>query len=403
VTVVSTLTLTQSLDGLFNPDALYRLDLLVGGGNWETLKAKFRDNDYYRADLRWNGLTVREVGIRSRGLGSRSHDKPGLRVDFDRYVRDQTFLGLSSLVLDNLATDSTGIRERVAMRFYERLGLPVPREAHLRLYVNNQYAGLYAVVESIDKAFLRRVFGKNASGVENDGYLFEYEWETVWLLTRPDRGLDGYRALFDPVTHERASTKELFAPLDDMVRTINDTPDDRFQSAVSQYLDLPLFMRQMAAQTFVAQWDGFLGYAGVNNFYLYRFENSPRSQLILWDEDHAFRMLDHPVLEGHDANALMRRVMKVPELRALYFDSLLAAAASATEPVTSGGTGWLEQEIRQQRRRIAESMREDHFKPYTMEEFETAMATLLEFVKFRPRFVRCEVARLTGRQTESGC
>jgi spore coat protein CotH len=172
---------------------------------------------------------------------------------------------------------------------------------------------------------------------------------------------------------------------------------------VSQYLDLPLFMRQMAAQTFVAQWDGFLGYAGVNNFYLYRFENSPRSQLILWDEDHAFRMLDHPVLEGHDANALMRRVMKVPELRALYFDSLLAAAASATEPVTSGGTGWLEQEIRQQRRRIAESMREDHFKPYTMEEFETAMATLLEFVKFRPRFVRCEVARLTGRQTESGC
>ena len=37
------------------------------------------------ADVTWNGITVHNVGIRSRGLGSRSSTKPGLRVDFDRY------------------------------------------------------------------------------------------------------------------------------------------------------------------------------------------------------------------------------------------------------------------------------------------------------------------------------
>lgn len=361
----------------------------------ETLKARFRDNDYYPADLRWNGLTVRRVGIRSRGLGSRNAVKPGLRVDFNRYVPDQRFLGLSALILDNLTQDSSGIRERVAMRFYERMGLPVPREAHVRLYVNHHYAGLYAVVESIDKDFLRRVFGTNSAGVENDGYLFEYEWETEWFLTRPS-SLKGYAPMFDPVTHEDAPITELFTPLDDMVRVINDMPDDRFQSAVSEYIDLPLLMRQVAAQNFVAQWDGILGYAGVNNVYLYRFENSARSQLIVWDEDNAFHAPDYPILAGHDRNVLMRRAMAVPELRVRYFRELLEAAASATEPVRRGGPGWLEHEIQRQRRLITESMLEDRFRPFTDDQFEEGIAMLLEFARFRPAFVRQEVARLIG-------
>ena len=40
--------------------------------------------------MTWNGMTVRDVGIRSRGRGSRSGNKPGLRVDFDRYRHGQT-------------------------------------------------------------------------------------------------------------------------------------------------------------------------------------------------------------------------------------------------------------------------------------------------------------------------
>jgi hypothetical protein len=75
------------------------------------------------------------------------------------------------------------MRERAAMRFYQRMGLPAPREAHVALFVNNNYAGLYAVVEEIDKDLLARVFGRNGTGVENDGYLFEYRWTTEWYFT----------------------------------------------------------------------------------------------------------------------------------------------------------------------------------------------------------------------------
>ena len=76
------------------------------------------------------------------------------KVDFDQYSTNQKFLGLKSLVLDNLTQDPSGIHETVSMRFFERLGIPTPRETHVKLYVNSEYIGLYALVESVDKEFL---------------------------------------------------------------------------------------------------------------------------------------------------------------------------------------------------------------------------------------------------------
>ena len=157
---------------------------------------------------------------------------------------------------------------------------------------------------------------------------------------------------------------------------------------VSAYLDLPLFMRHVAVQNFLAQNDGVLGYAGVNNFYLYRFEGSLRSQFIAWDEDNAFLGRLFPSSQGHDTNVLMRRAMNVPELRAAYFAALEQAAAAAA--------GWLDEEIQRQRSLIsAQAMLADAVKPFSNGEFEAAVEGLLAFARIRPGFVRCEVAKLT--------
>ena len=74
----------QTSDDLFNPEVLQRIELWLNSTDWSKLKAAFQENTYYPADVTWNGQIVRNVGIRSRGLGSRSATKPGLRVDFDR-------------------------------------------------------------------------------------------------------------------------------------------------------------------------------------------------------------------------------------------------------------------------------------------------------------------------------
>ena len=380
----------RTVADFFNPDVLHRIDLRLDGGDWETLKRNFQLDDYYRADLIWNGITIRNIAIRSRGLGSRKESKPGLRLDIDRRADGQMFLGLTSFVLDNLAQDPSGIRERVAMRFYERMGLPAPREAHARLFVNNEYAGLYAIVESIDERFLTRVFREPDGTIENNGHLFEYEYESVWNFDYLGADLAAYEPLFDPVTHEDAERTSLYGPIEAMIRAINETSDAAFMPTVGQYLDLKLFMKHVAVQAFIAEWDGVLGYAGVNNFYLYRFANTTRSQFIAWDDDNAFKAVDFTLRQSHGENVLMRRAMQVPELRAAYLDALLASAAAAMQE------GWLETEVRQQRELIADAMRADTTKPFTNDEFEAGMNELADFARRRAAIVRCEVAKMSA-------
>jgi glutathione S-transferase len=76
-------------------------------------------------EMLWRGLTARNVGIRSRGNTTRNAIKPGLRVDFNRYLANQEFLGLKALALDNAYSDVSLVRESVSMKVFNKLG-PYP-------------------------------------------------------------------------------------------------------------------------------------------------------------------------------------------------------------------------------------------------------------------------------------
>lgn len=374
-------------DALFNDTTVKRLDLRLNSMDWEKLKAEFRTNEYYPADVVFEGQTVRNAGIRSRGLGSRSGTKPGLRVDFNRYTDDQTFLGLSAFILDNLTQDPSTVHETIAMKLFAKLGIPAPREAHVRLYVNNQFAGLYVAVEEINKQFLARIFGSIGDDIQNDGGLFEFNYLDPWTFTYLGPDLEAYKARFDPKTEENKPDEEKYRPIETLVRLANELPPDQFLPVLGERLDLPGFMRYMAAQNFIAQNDGFLGYAGMNNFYFYRLENTTKHVFIAWDEDNAFAFPDFDVRYRHDDNVLMRKAMQVPDLNRAYYDGLRAAMAAADELTGPDQLGWLESEIRRQTDLVTDAIREDPVKPYTFDQFQNARVAMILFAQQRSRFV----------------
>src|SRR4051812_48755371 len=95
----------QTSDDLFDGATLQELRLTMSTRDLQTLRADFAANTYYPADLQWRDVKVRNVALRSRGSGSRSATKLGIQLDFDRYSTSQQFLGMTSLVLDNLVQD----------------------------------------------------------------------------------------------------------------------------------------------------------------------------------------------------------------------------------------------------------------------------------------------------------
>jgi spore coat protein CotH len=62
------------------------------------------------------------------------------------------------------------MHEMLSFAVYRRVGQIAPREAFAKVYINNEYQGVYAVVEPINEPFLQRVFGSA------EGYLSEYHW-----------------------------------------------------------------------------------------------------------------------------------------------------------------------------------------------------------------------------------
>lgn len=377
----------QSADDLFDSSTLRELRLMVHSTDWAELKATFQENTFYPADVTWNGTTVRNVGIRSRGLGSRSPVKPGLLLRFDRYASGQTFVGQSSLVLDNLTQDPSTMKEVLSMQLFRRVGLQAPREAFVRLYVNNVYLGLYAAVEDVAAPYLQRNLG------ESSGTLYEYDWTFTYNFDYLGSNLDNYR-IFKAQTNTTRSTFDLYSPIESMVRVANEAADESFESAIAPYLDLQAFARHIALENFISDDDGWIGNWGMNNFFLYKREGGSRFQVIPWDKDYTFWRFNNDIFFRVDNSVLARRALALPDVRQAYLDTLVAAADSADEIQFAGepSSTWLSVEVDRLYGLVQGSVTDDPNKPFTVAQFEAAVAGLRTFAARRGNYVRCAVA-----------
>jgi hypothetical protein len=384
-----------SSDAFFDDSVLQEVRLTINSKDWQSLKDNYLDDTYYPCDFQWRDQVVRNIGIRSRGSGSRSGVKPGLRIDFDRYTAGQTLLGLKSFVLRNNTQDASGMHERLSMLLFRRVGLLASREAHTKLYINNQYSGLFTIVESVDKNFLKR----NVN--EDSGYLYKYTYEDGRPYYFEDRGSqpESYVPIpFKPETHETDPRPEFVV---DLVQTINQTGDAAFRSVMASYLDLAKFVRHVAVETFLTDQDGFLSdYGGMNNYYFYRFDNTKLFTFIAWDKSEAFKggpsrsiFRNITGLPSSQTNRLLARALSSPDLYNSFLDSLMDCVKSANE-VQAGSTdqrGWLEREIEREYTQIRDAELSDPTKTFTNDQFEQAVNDLRAFARQRGASVTSEV------------
>lgn len=393
----------QTADELFDDGVLQEIRLFVNSDDWAKLKSDFSANTYYPADLEWRGLKVRNVGIRSRGLGTRNEFKPGLRVDMNRYASGQRFLGLRSVLLDNVYRDVSLVRERVAMKLFAKFGLPVPRESHARLLVNNEYAGVYVITEELGEDFVRRVFKKAGSDDPDKGTLFEYKWIDGWNFGYLGADLEAYKPRFEARTHENDSTSDLYGPLEELVRDVNQAPIERFAEEVGELLDLPQLMTYLGVEAFLADYDGLVGFKGMANFYLYRPEDSRQALLIPWDKDQAFYQANRDTGHGLGANELLRRAIEIPELHAIFLDTLAQAADHADARADGTAVPWLEAELVRARDQIRAAVLADPGRWFGVQDFEDESDRMLEFARTRPGFVRCQVENARHPEAAREC
>jgi spore coat protein H len=384
--LAASITHAQTTADFFDDSIMQEVRLQVDSGVWATLQQHYLENTYYPAQFTWRGITL-NIGIRSRGSGSRSPVKPNLLLKFDKYVKNQKFLGEVAIVAKANNQDPSNLRERISFKLFQKMGLPAPRESFARVYLNGEYFGLYVMAEYIDEQFLKRNFG------ENTGYLYEWVNTQVYNFQYLGPDPEAYAQFLDLKTNQAAADLNNFVGL---ITAINLTPDGQLAEAVSKYLDPKIYLTHVATEDVLAEADGIVGGTfGMNNVYLYQFDGQTLYQFLPWDKDNTFDWYGWSTSSGMSDNVLTRRLLAIPEFSNTYISALARAAN------LFGGPGaWADLELTREYNLIAEDARRDPHKQCSIAnvmqscgelEFENAVKDARGFIAQRATFVESAV------------
>ena len=240
------------------------------------------DFPYVKGEVEIDGQKFKDVGVRYKGNASyatsQGRVKRPFKIDLARHNKEQTFHGQKKLTLNNNGMDASAAREVLSYGVYRSLGVPASRTAYVRLTLtvpgkyDKEFVGLYTLVESIDKTFLKNHFG-SAKGLL-------LKPEGVGPLEHLGDDWQAYERRYRPKTTGNARSKRR---LIDFTKLVQGSDDKTFKAEIDKYLDVDEFLRFIAATVAVVNMDSFIGLP--HNYLFYLDPKTNRFVFIPWDLD----------------------------------------------------------------------------------------------------------------------
>jgi len=332
---------------LFGYTKLWDVEIRISEQNYRTLtpaggRGFDRDFPYAAGEVLIAGHEPLKVGLRYKGNSSYSSasntNKKSFKIDFNRVVENQEFLGLSKLNLNNNILDPSQARETLAYLMFNDMGLPSCRTAFARVYLQvgdkkkKEYLGLYTMVEQVNGSFLKDRFGTSKG-----------------LLLKPERNnsfpylgekWEEYEHSYVPKT---TAPPEFGKRLVEFTRFVKESSAEEFAEKISGYVDLPAFLKFTALHAVLSHLDSFL--LRGHNFYIYLPESTGKFHWIPWDVNSTFaghrsagnaaQQTDLSIQQPYaDGVRLLSRILEIKSARAEYRKQVEAILAGPFKPET---------------------------------------------------------------------
>ena len=321
----------KTADEFFQDTKVWDMALTVSPENYTAIepgngKGFGGDFEYVRANVILAGEAFENVGLRYKGNSSfstaRGIPKKSFKIDLNRFVKRQKFLGLTKLNLNNNVLDPSQIREALAYRLWRKLELPGSRTAFARVTLtvpgrhDKKLLGLYVVVEQVNGPFLKERFGTDKG-----------------LLLKPERSLSmpylgEAFAEYERVYVPKSDAKPRLAKrLMEFTRLVSQAEDATFATEIGCFVHLGQLARFTAAHTVLSHLDSFL--LRGHNYYLYLPKADGRFVFLPWDVNSTFAShrsagspeqqfdlsVKQPFAKGQ---RLLERLMKLKSFRESY-------------------------------------------------------------------------------------
>ncbi len=316
---------------LFNKETIQDVKISIDENNWNYLLQNAIDKPTVLASsVSIGDATVKYVGIKTKGnltlkeVWNSSSDRFSFTINFGKYINTdngytdkQNLYGLRKVALNNIYGDATLMKEYLSYELMTKMGIPTPEYSLINLYINDEFYGVYMMVESIDSSLTQRTLG------EKSDYLVKPESSGGDLIY--DNSLDEYinddgEFDFSSIIYDNSGNiiypndksnslykynglwendEDTFEDIVDMLPTIfkwmktlnelnntNNPNTDDYKLALEEIIDVDSLIRYFAVNTYLVNLDSYQS-EKMQNYALYINETG-RATIIPWDYNYSF-------------------------------------------------------------------------------------------------------------------
>ena len=277
---------------LYDPNTLRTFFLEFENADWEKELSDFHNTDVeVPAKMTVDGKAYPDVGVHYRGMSSysmvREGQKRSLNVSVDFAHEGQNVRGFRTLNLLNAHEDPSFLR---TVLFYEiaRDYIPAPRANFVRVVINGESWGVFVNAEQFNKDFVNQWF-KTTKGAR---------WKVpgspggrgslAFLGDDPSR----YKGIYELKSKDDPKAR---ARLVQLCKTLNETPPEKLEEALSPLLDIDGALQFLALENVLINNDGY--WIRTSDYNLYADEQG-RFHVIPCDANETFAQPGGPGFGG---------------------------------------------------------------------------------------------------------
>lgn len=352
-------TMKLGADYVFDLKSLPEIEIHVDLDEWNKLleyySANKNNEEYIKANFVFikdgKKETLMNVGFRIRGnifsriapesasvhkAGNTKWQQSHFRVDFNEYVKGQSFHKLKALNLKAFNGDPAFVREIYCFDLFHRFGVMIaPRSSYvcLTIYVkgdpNPAYFGIYRMNESIDTTMMLDRFPGEPVG---------YLWKCLYPASLIHSSMEGEigmekisvedKHLSETYPYDLKTKKDEFEKakeqLLDFAYNLNYLEGKELKAWLEKNFEVQLFLKAYAVNVMVGMWDDY--WNNKNNYYLYQ-HSSGKWYFIPYDYDNTLGTCSENLNAtsdvynwggGSSERPLIDKIFSIPEYSQAY-------------------------------------------------------------------------------------
>ncbi|MBN1971454.1 MAG: CotH kinase family protein [Candidatus Delongbacteria bacterium] len=231
---------------------------------FEYIYEHYEEDIYIPVKLTYNGNTWNDTQMRIRGDSSRLYPKKSLKIKFDQdlFEGDREAINLNSEW-----EDITYMRQYLSVYLIQQNNYPNFNVDHAIIYLNNEFFGIYLLVENMDNDFL------NNNNLNSDGNLYKASKDGASLSI-----FDDVNYHWEKKTNENSGREDL----QELINKIDECKDDNIKEFLLTNFDYNKLIDVIATNILISN-----GSTYYHNYYMLHDSND-KWQYLHWDMDKTF-------------------------------------------------------------------------------------------------------------------